>query len=172
MPPPGDHRGLFSCRSGCNQRLRSCLAPPGSGGSIRRLAPLLLPNQQCPCPVATAYWRPVSADRRPKKRGPRRHTTGGRRGAQSTSLFYDAQVICRKGRQVRQKGQDPTRRGIRADARALFEPPPVRSAAFASRVEPDVTNSSVKRGQKDCGDDHAVRCQDQPKATRLCINPG
>src|SRR5262249_6899232 len=58
-------------------------------------------------------------------------------------------------------GQQPARRAAG-----------VRSATFASRVEPDVTNSSVKRGQKDCGDDHAVRCQDQPKATRLCVNPG
>jgi hypothetical protein len=32
--------------------------------------------------------------------------------------------------------------------------------------------SPVKRGQKDCGDDDAVGCQDQPKATGLCINPG
>jgi uncharacterized membrane protein len=32
--------------------------------------------------------------------------------------------------------------------------------------------SPAKRGQNDCGDDHAVRCQNQSKASGLCVNPG
>ena len=50
---------------------------------------------------------------------------------------------------------------------------------YAAGVEDDLilhaknaAYSPVKRGQKDCGDDDAVGCQDQPKATGLCINPG
>jgi hypothetical protein len=32
--------------------------------------------------------------------------------------------------------------------------------------------SPVKRGQKDCDEDHAVHCQDHLKATGLRVNPG